>query len=125
MAKILLVDDEPTLLTAMSLVLESEGHDITAEQDSREAKKILKAGTPFDLAVFDIRMAHVDGLELLIDAKKYCPKMQVIMLTAYYTNDLAREGIYLGAFAYVAKPFSVDEIIQNVSAALAKGEREG
>ena len=130
MAKILLVDDEPNVLTVLSELLKEDEHDVTSLQSSAKAAKLIESGPDdFDLALFDVRMTPVDGMKLLKLAKEHRPNMQVIMLTAYFSKEIDLEAVMHGAYAYVGKPFKVHEILSTIESALAKkataGEAKG
>ena len=117
MAKILLVDDEPSILSVLSTLLKAEGYDVEAVLGGVKAKDLISS-RQFDLMIADIRMSPVNGLELLKQAHGECPTMSVIMLTAYGSVETAIEALKLGAFDYVTKPFKVDELLITVQRAL-------
>ncbi len=117
MAKILLVDDEPSILSVLSTLLKAEKYDVTAALGGEKAKQVLEEQT-FDLMLSDIRMAPVNGMDLLKLAHEQYPQMSVIMLTAYGSVETAIEALKLGAFDYVTKPFKVDELLITVQRAL-------
>lgn len=117
MARILLVDDEPSILSVLSTLMKSEGHESVAVRGGEKAQEILLAES-FDLMISDIRMAPVDGLQLLKVAHRERPDMAVIMLTAYGSVETAVQAMKEGAFDYVTKPFKVDELLLTVQRAL-------
>lgn len=117
MARILLVDDEPSILNVLSTLLKQEGHDAVPVRGGEKAMDILKTDH-FDLMISDIRMVPVDGMELLKFARREKPSMAVIMLTAYGSVETAVEAMKEGAFDYVTKPFKVDELLITVERAL-------
>ncbi|MBM4142262.1 MAG: sigma-54-dependent Fis family transcriptional regulator [Lentisphaerae bacterium] len=117
MARILLVDDEPNLLSVLRTLLKSENHDVTSIPDSRKAQELVSS-EDFDLMVTDIRMTPVSGIDLLRQARAEKPSMSVIILTAYATVETAIEAMKLGAFDYVTKPFKLDEFLITVKRAL-------
>ncbi|MBL7077878.1 MAG: sigma-54-dependent Fis family transcriptional regulator, partial [Kiritimatiellae bacterium] len=117
MAKILLVDDEPSILSVLSTLLKAESYDVQAVLGGENAAELISAGE-FDLMITDIRMSPVNGMELLKQAHDECPGMSVIMLTAYGSVETAIEALKLGAFDYVTKPFKVDELLITVQRAL-------
>lgn len=117
MARILLVDDEPGILNVLSTLMKSEGHEPVAVRSGEKAQEIFLAEL-FDLMISDIRMAAVDGLQLLKIAHRERPQMAVIMLTAYGSVETAVEAMKEGAFDYVTKPFKVDELLLTVQRAL-------
>lgn len=117
MARILLVDDEPSILNVLSTLMKSEGHESIAIRGGEKAQEILLAEA-FDLMISDIRMSPVDGLQLLKVAHRERPQMAVIMLTAYGSVETAVQAMKEGAFDYVTKPFKVDELLLTVQRAL-------
>ena len=119
--KILLVDDEPRILTLLHSVLRMEGLEAVSAKDGPAALVLLKA-QKFDLMVSDIRMSPMDGMELFRAARAECPDLPVILLTAYGTVETALEAMKNGAFDYLTKPFKVDELIITVKRALEYSE---
>jgi len=117
MARILLVDDEPSILSVLSTLLKSEGYDVEPVQGGEKAQELV-ANTDFDLMISDIRMSPINGMELLRQARTKNPPMTVIMLTAYGSVETAIEALKLGAFDYVTKPFKVDELLITIQRAL-------
>lgn len=118
MARILLVDDEASILSVLTTLLKAENYDITAALGGDKAKDLMLS-EEFDLMLSDIRMSPTNGMELLRLAHDERPDMAVIMLTAYGSVETAIEALKLGAFDYVTKPFKVDELLITVERALA------
>jgi DNA-binding NtrC family response regulator len=117
LAKVLLVDDEPSILSVLSTLLKAEGYEVTTASGGVEAKEHLSREV-FDLMVSDIRMSPVNGMELLRQVHDEKPGMAVIMLTAYGSVETAIDALKLGAFDYVTKPFKVDELLITVQRAI-------
>ncbi len=117
MPSILLVDDEPSILSVLSTLLKGQGFDIRPALGGEKALEYLRSD-PFDLMITDIRMQPVDGLELLRTAKSLHPSMAVMMITAYGSVETAVDAMKKGAFDYVTKPFKVDELLITVQRAL-------
>jgi two-component system response regulator PilR (NtrC family) len=117
MARILLVDDEPSILSVLTTLMKSEGHDPVPVRGGDKAKDVLLSEY-FDLMISDIRMEPVDGMDLLKIAHRERPSMAVIMLTAYASVETAVEAMKAGAFDYVTKPFKVDELLITVQRSL-------
>jgi DNA-binding NtrC family response regulator len=117
MARLLLVDDEPSILNVLSTLLRAEGYEVTTAAGGDKALEIL-ANQDFDLMLSDIRMSPINGIELLRKVRETKPNMGVIMLTAYGTIETAVEALKLGAFDYITKPFKVDELLITVQRAL-------
>lgn len=117
MAKILLVDDEPSILSVLSVLLKAEGYEVLPCDGGEKAVELIK-NTPFDLMLSDIRMTPIDGMQLLKLAVEHQPSMAVLMLTGYGTVETAVESLKLGAFDYITKPFKLDELLITVKRAL-------
>ncbi len=117
MAKILLVDDEPSVLSVLSVLLKAEGYEVLPCDGGNRAVELIKTQS-FDLMISDIRMRPIDGMELLKLAREHQPSMSVLMVTGYGTVETAVEALKLGAFDYVTKPFKLDELIITVKRAL-------
>lgn len=117
MPKILIVDDEPTILNLLNKILTGQGYDTTPASNGEKALQLLESEA-FDLMISDINMTPVNGMELLRKASKSYPGMGVIMLTAYGTVGTAVEAMKEGAFDYITKPFKLDELVLTVQRAL-------
>ena len=117
MSRILIVDDEPSILSVLSTLLKAQGHDVNPVLGGDKALEVLNDDS-FELMISDIRMSPVDGLELLSQARSRFPDMGVIMITAYGSVETAVDAMKNGAFDYVTKPFKVDELLITVQRAL-------
>jgi DNA-binding NtrC family response regulator len=109
MTKILLVDDEKKALEMLGRSLNMGGYSTILVSDPKAVQGILKKEQP-QVAIFDLMMPEVSGLELLELAKKTDPDLPVIVLTGYGTVKTAVEAMKGGAFDYVTKPYDIDEI---------------
>ncbi len=118
MPRILIVDDEPTILNLLNKILTGQGYDTTPASNGEKALQLLETEV-FDLMISDINMAPINGMELLRKASKSYPDMGVIMLTAYGTVSTAVEAMKEGAFDYITKPFKLDELALTVQRSLA------
>jgi DNA-binding response OmpR family regulator len=120
-ATILLVDDDPLLRRALARALERVGHVVLIAENGLEGAK--QSGEQvIDLAVVDIHMPDMDGLELLVQLRATAPTLPVIIMSGGdQTRDLAllKDVKLLGATAALAKPFSLDELYTVVATALA------
>jgi DNA-binding NtrC family response regulator len=119
--KILLVDDEPRILSLLHSVLRVEGVESVSAKDGPTAVALLRQ-QKFDLLITDIRMSPMDGMELFRVARAESPDLPVILLTAYGSVETAIEAMKKGAFDYLTKPFKVDELILTVRRALEYSE---
>jgi len=117
MAKILLVDDEASILSVLSVLLKAEGYEVVPVDNGEKAIELIKS-TPFDLMISDIRMRPVDGITLLKSARELRPTMSALMITGYGTIETAVESLKYGAFDYITKPFKVDELLITVQRAI-------
>jgi len=119
MADILLVEDEGNARQVLSLNLESMGHLVTACEGVDEAVEVLKACS-FDVVLTDLRMDGRDGgLEVVRMSAEHCPQASVLLLTAYASSETAVEAMREGAFDYLTKPVSSEELSGAVERALA------
>jgi DNA-binding NtrC family response regulator len=118
MARILLVDDEGSMLKVLSSLLQVVGHhEVLSTQDGVEASQLIKT-QEFDLMITDVRMSPMNGMQLLKLAHDSCPNMVVILVTAFTSIETALEAHDLGAFDYVPKPFKIDELLETVTMAM-------
>jgi DNA-binding NtrC family response regulator len=117
MPRILIVDDEPSILSVLGTLLKAQSHEVTPARSGEAALNLLKTQS-FDLMISDIRMGSMDGMQLLQHVRRAHPGLAVIMLTAFGTVDTAVEAMKEGAFDYVTKPFKVDELLITVQRAL-------
>ncbi len=108
--KLLLVDDEVDFLASLSKRLEKRDFDITAASEGKLAIKAAKK-TGFDIAILDMKMPGMDGMELLQTLKKKQKILEVIILTGYGGIDSAVEATKLGAYSYLEKPCDLDKLL--------------
>jgi DNA-binding NtrC family response regulator len=108
-ARVLVVDDEPEMCETCRKILTRQGHEIWVAEKGEAGLQRLRE-TPIDLAIIDLRLPDMDGLEVLRQAKKINPDMIAIMITAHGTVDTAIEAVREGAFDYLLKPFSMAEL---------------
>jgi NtrC-family two-component system response regulator AlgB len=120
MAKLLIVDDERNIRRSLTTFFESLGHEVRAAENGTQAVALL-AETQFDLVLTDFKMAEMTGLELLREIKRRSPESLVILMTAYATVENAVEAMKSGAYDYVTKPFSLEQIQHTVDRALHVG----
>jgi two-component system, OmpR family, response regulator len=118
-AKILLVDDEVAFTKYLSIFLANRGHEVTAVYDGASAIEIIE-GQEFDVAVLDLRMPGINGIETLKVLKKRKPLLEIIILTGHGTVDSAIEGVQHGAFDYATKPIALNDLYERISQALER-----
>ena len=109
MARIMVVDDEPKLSRLISEMLELAGHEVVRANGGRAALVEL-AARPLDLVITDLRMAEVDGLSVLREARARPDPPEVVMITAHGSAEIAVEAMKEGAADYLLKPFALEEL---------------
>src|ERR1700758_699856 len=120
MANIALVDDDKNILASVSMLLEQEGYHIRTFTDGAAALTALTT-TPPDLAILDIKMPRMDGLELLRRLRQANPELPVIFLTSKDEEIDELMGLNAGADDYIRKPFSQRLLLERVRAVLRRG----
>jgi two-component system response regulator PilR (NtrC family) len=118
-AKLLVVDDEPSIREVLGVMFRRVGHDVTVSVGVADAKARL-ASSRFDLVLTDLMMPDGSGMDVLDTVKRRDEATQVIMITAYATTAQAVEAMRRGAYDYVQKPFKNDELRATVDKALEK-----
>ncbi len=116
--KILVVDDEQSMLEFLEYVLKKEGYDVSCVQERPKALKLLSEKPGLDLVISDLRMPDLDGLGLLKASHEIDPEVPFIFMTAYASSETAIEALKLGAFDYITKPFQVEELTNLIKNAL-------
>ncbi len=118
MERILIVDDERSMIEFLEYMLDKEGYQVTGCLDPEGALALLREGEGFDLVISDIKMPGMDGLELLKAARNRDPDTPFIFITAYASSETAIEALKLGAFDYITKPFEIEKLKSLVMHAL-------
>ncbi|HEV2707736.1 MAG TPA: sigma-54 dependent transcriptional regulator [Pyrinomonadaceae bacterium] len=119
--RILVVDDESSVTGALELILGEQGYDVKTAKSIAEASTQLQ-GRPFDLVFTDLRLPDGTGIELISRIKGDTPDTQVILMTAHGSLDITIEAIKRGAYYYVEKPFTPDQVMMLAERALQFGE---
>src|SRR5829696_1427065 len=120
--RVLVVDDEGSITSALALVLGDAGYDVSTAGSVAEAGALLDKGAPFDLVFTDLRLPDATGIELLGRIKSAAPDTQVILMTAHGSLEVTIEAIKRGAYYYVEKPFTPDQVLMLAGRALQFGE---
>jgi two-component system response regulator AtoC len=118
---ILIIDDEPDFLDSVRRVLRTAGYrNIEVALDAEQAESLVENGHNFDLALIDIMLSGIDGVELLESIKHRSPTTECLMVTAVNDAKVAVECIRKGAYDYLVKPVSKDDLILSVRKTLER-----
>lgn len=117
--RILVVDDEMIVCESCKRILEEEGYEVETALSGKEAFEKMKAN-PFDIIITDLKMPGIDGMEVLRTFRKEYPDSIIIMITGFSTVETAVEAMKFGAFDYIPKPFTPDEVSIVVKKAIEK-----
>lgn len=116
--RILVLDDESTLRTAVFRLLDRKGFTAVTSQKIEEARALCQGDNAFDLAIIDMNLPDGDGIEFMRELKMIYPKIQVIILTGFGTVEMAVKATQQGAYHFLTKPFSLEELMSLVDKAL-------
>lgn len=118
MARILVVDDELSIVQVLKTLLLRAGHSVSVASEGGEAMRLLRDNV-FDLMITDVRLPGIDGIRLLHEARSLQTGLAVIVMTAYAGVDNAVDAMRNGAFDYITKPFKFDELMLTIDRALS------
>ena len=121
--RVLLVDDEPEFLRTLAKRLDRRGLDVDVAGSGQAALESLRTRQA-EVVVLDVKMPDMDGLETLEAIRGDHPDMAVIMLTGHADVEAAMQGLSNGAFDYLMKPISIDELIYKIEDAF-RASRNG
>ncbi len=122
MAKILIVDDEPSIRRILREILEFEKYTIEEACDGLECVTRIQQREKFDVIILDIKMPKMDGMEALERLQIMAPEIPVVMISGHATIDIAVEAVRKGAFDFIQKPPDMNRILITVRNALDKSE---
>ena len=124
-AKILVVDDDVNIRKSLEAILSAEGYDVDLAADGKEAIRKTES-TTYNVALIDIRLPDMDGVELLTRMRDTVPKMRKIIITGYPSVQNAIEAVNRKADAYLVKPVDVAKLLLTIEThlELQKMERE-
>lgn len=117
--KIIVVDDEPSVLESFKMILQIKDYEVETFADGPSAINSLEPGK-FDLAFIDLKLPGMDGIEILKNLKQKDPTLECVIVTAYATESSHSNAITLGALEYLRKPFLMEEIYELVERALRR-----
>ena len=115
--RILVVDDETNIANSLKEILSDEGYDVATTEDGLNALDMIQSDPP-DLLLLDVWLPGMDGIEVLKTVKIYHPEIEVLVMSGHGTIDTAVKATKLGAFDFIEKPFSMENLIQSVKSAL-------
>jgi DNA-binding NtrC family response regulator len=123
--KILLVDDEADFCETLVKLLARRGYDVVTAPDGAHALRLVLRGG-IEVALLDLKMPGLGGIDTLREFKRIDPRLEVIILTGHLLKSTEQEGMALGAFAYMTKPCTVAALVQAIEAAReARAKRGG
>jgi DNA-binding response OmpR family regulator len=117
--RILLVDDEEGFVSILSKRMSRRKFDVTAANSGAEAIKILR-DKDFDIALLDLKMEGLDGIEVLKVFKMMAPELPVIILTGHGAETAATEGEKYGAADYICKPYDFEQLVKKIRSTLKR-----
>jgi DNA-binding response OmpR family regulator len=118
-ARILIVDDDPTVRGSHEAVLKENGYLVDVAENGKEAIAKSKAKL-YDLALVDLRLPDIDGTELLTAMRETVPKMAKIIITGYPSLENAVAAVNRGADGYVVKPYTMKDLLRKIKEQLQK-----
>lgn len=118
MAKILVLDDILDAGNLLKRILNLSGHDVAVFTEEEDALAYARSN-PIELAILDIKLKKMNGVEVLEELKKIDPDIKAIMLTGYPTMETAQQALQLGASEYCVKPIDKEELEEKVAKVLA------
>jgi DNA-binding NtrC family response regulator len=122
-ARILIIDDNENIRTVLATILEDERCVVaTADTAKKSIEKSEKAF--YNLALIEVRLSDMEGIELLSKLRSTKPKMRKIIVTGYPTLQNAMSAVNKGADAFIMKPFEVEKMLQSIKEQLMKQEEE-
>jgi DNA-binding NtrC family response regulator len=113
---VLIVDDDPGMTKSLADILEDMGYEVAVAEDGYCAIQMIRE-RPFDVALMDIKMPGINGVETFREVKHISPSTRVMMMTAYSVEDLVREALDEGAYDVIYKPLDIDKVVEFVEGA--------
>lgn len=111
--KVLVVDDDPQVCKTVGMILKEHGYHVQSYSQPRQALQAVRK-SPFDMAIIDIKMPDLNGLELVEKIKAEDPRIAPIVMTAYPDVQTAAETMRLGSRDYITKPFREEQLLNSV-----------
>jgi DNA-binding NtrC family response regulator len=121
--RILIVDDDENIRKVLTTILEDEGYDVESVDTAKKAIERTRRKF-YNLALIDIRLPDMEGIELLTKMKNTTPKIRKLIITGYPTLQNAVEAVNRGADAYIMKPFDMEKVLEEIKDQLKKQQNE-
>ena len=121
--RILIIDDDENIRKVLTTILEDEGYDVESVDTAKKAIERTRRKF-YNLALIDIRLPDMEGIELLTKMKNTTPKIRKIIITGYPTLQNAVEAVNRGADAYIMKPFDMEKVLEEIKDQLKKQQNE-
>jgi DNA-binding NtrC family response regulator len=112
-ARILIVDDDENIRKVLTTIFEDEGYIVESVSTAKKAIEVSKRKF-YNLALIDIRLPDMEGIELLTKMQDTKPKMRKLIITGYPTLKNAMEAVNKGADAYIVKPFEMEKVLATI-----------
>jgi two-component system NtrC family response regulator len=122
-ARILIIDDDENIRKVLQAILEDEGYTVEAADAGNNGIERTKRKF-FNIALIDVRLPDIEGIELLTRMKDTVPRMRKIIITGYPTLQNAVAAVNKGADAYIMKPFDVEKVLHTIEEQLKEQEAE-
>lgn len=111
MKRILIVDDDPSIVSIFEFILQQVGYDAVSAKSADECIEKVRQSSKFDLIFLDVKLNKIRGLDVYEKIKQFHPKTSVIMMTDYMVDDLLEHAFDKGIFGIIYKPFDVEEVL--------------
>ncbi len=122
-ARIIIIDDDESIRQVLKTILEEEGYAVDTADTGKEA--VLKTNEKvYNLALIDMRLPDIEGIDLILKIKDTTPRMRKIIVTGYPTIQNAMEAVNRQADAFILKPFDVERVLQTIREQLMKQDEE-
>jgi CheY-like chemotaxis protein len=117
--RILVIDDEPSVVDALKIILSDKGHDTAVAGSGRDALELVRRHQ-FDIAIVDLKLPDISGLAVLPRIAEKCPDVDGILVTAYDSAEVRANAATSGFAAVLAKPFSPRDLLDALSGILSR-----
>lgn len=123
--RILVADDDPVIRHLVTSIIKKEGYTAVVVDDGREAYRILQSDADFKVAIFDMMMPHLEGIEIIrhMRTEKRLMRIPVIMITSEQSINLMADSFTAGATVFLHKPFTPEQLQSGLRLLIGKSER--